>query len=104
MSEPAQSRPVVVIAEELSPATVAALGPDFDVVQVDGTDRRALLSAVAGADALLVRSAPPGDAEGFGAAPRLRGVAPARGGLDNVDVRAATPAGGMVGHAPTSHI
>jgi D-3-phosphoglycerate dehydrogenase len=104
MSEPAQSRPVVVIAEELSPATVAALGPDFDVVQVDGTDRPALLSAVAGADALLVRSATQVDADVFGAARRLRVVARAGVGLDNVDVRAATQAGVMVVNAPTSNI
>ena len=40
-------RPVVLIAEELSPATVEALGPDFEVRSVDGTDRPALLAAVA---------------------------------------------------------
>ena len=38
-------KPVVLIAEELSPATIDALGPDFDVRQVDGTDRPALLAA-----------------------------------------------------------
>src|SRR5437868_3848406 len=104
MSEPAQSRPVVVIAEELSPATVAALGPDFDVVHVDGTDRTALLAAVARADALLVRSATQVDAEVFAASRRLRVVARAGVGLDNVDVRAATQAGVMVVNAPTSNI
>ena len=36
-------KPVVLIAEELSPATIDALGPDFDVRNVDGTDRPALL-------------------------------------------------------------
>jgi D-3-phosphoglycerate dehydrogenase len=97
-------RPVVVLAEELSPATVAALGPEFEIVQVDGTDRPALLAAVAGADALLVRSATQVDAEVFGAARRLRVVARAGVGLDNVDVRAATQAGVMVVNAPTSNI
>ena len=29
-------KPVVLIAEELSPATIDALGPDFDIRQVDG--------------------------------------------------------------------
>ncbi len=38
-------KPVVLIAEELSPATIDALGPDFDVRQIDGTDRTALLAA-----------------------------------------------------------
>ena len=37
------TKPVVIIAEELSPATVEALGPDFEIVNVDGTDRPALL-------------------------------------------------------------
>ena len=31
------SKPVVLIAEQLSPATIDALGPDFDVRHVDGT-------------------------------------------------------------------
>ena len=29
------SQPVVLIAEELSPATIDALGPDFDIRTVD---------------------------------------------------------------------
>jgi D-3-phosphoglycerate dehydrogenase len=37
------SKPVVLIAEELSPATIDALG-GFDVRNVDGTDRPALLA------------------------------------------------------------
>ena len=45
------SQPVVLIAEELSPATIEALGPDFDVRNVDGTDRDALFAALAEANA-----------------------------------------------------
>ena len=51
------SKPVVLIAEELSPATVEALGPDFEIRHVDGADRAALLPAIADVDAILVRSA-----------------------------------------------
>ena len=40
------AKPIVLIAEELSPATVEALGPDLDVRTVDGTDRAALLAAL----------------------------------------------------------
>ncbi|MFB2557373.1 phosphoglycerate dehydrogenase [Herbiconiux liangxiaofengii] len=98
------SKPVVLIAEELSPATVDALGPDFDVRNVDGTDRVALLSALADADAVLVRSATKIDAEAIAAAPRLKVVARAGVGLDNVDIKAATTAGVMVVNAPTSNI
>nr|WP_243848607.1 phosphoglycerate dehydrogenase [Lysinibacter cavernae] len=93
-----------MIAEELSPATVEALGPDFDVVNVDGTDRPALLSAVASADAILVRSATQVDAEVLQAAKQLKVIARAGVGLDNVDIKAATAAGVMVVNAPTSNI
>ncbi len=98
------TKPVVLIAEELSPATIDALGPDFDVRQVDGTDRPALLSALADAQAVLVRSATKIDAEAIAAAPRLKVVARAGVGLDNVDIKAATTAGVMVVNAPTSNI
>ncbi len=98
------SKPVVLIAEELSPATVDALGPDFDVRNVDGTDRPALLAALADANAVLVRSATKVDAEAIAAAPKLQVVARAGVGLDNVDIKAATTAGVMVVNAPTSNI
>ena len=39
-------RPVVLIAEELSPATIEVLGTDIEVRHVDGTDRDALLEFV----------------------------------------------------------
>nr|WP_236779174.1 phosphoglycerate dehydrogenase [Agromyces seonyuensis] len=93
-----------MIAEELSPATVEALGPDFDVRSVDGTDRPALLSALAEANAILVRSATKVDAEAIAAAPKLQVIARAGVGLDNVDIKAATTAGVMVVNAPTSNI
>jgi len=95
---------VVLLAEELSPATVDALGPDFDVRRVDGTDRGALLAAVADAHALLVRSATLVDAEVLATGRSLKVVARAGVGLDNVDVEAATKAGVMVVNAPTSNI
>ncbi|MEY4898816.1 MAG: hypothetical protein RL294_627 [Actinomycetota bacterium] len=98
------AKPLVLIAEELSPATVEALGPDFDVRHVDGTDRAALLAAVPGAKALLVRSATMVDAEVIAAGSELVVVARAGVGLDNVDIKAATAAGIMVVNAPTSNV
>jgi len=98
------SKPVVLIAEELSPATVDALGPDFEVRNVDGTDRPALLAALADANAILVRSATKVDAEAIAAAPKLQVIARAGVGLDNVDIKSATTAGVMVVNAPTSNI
>jgi D-3-phosphoglycerate dehydrogenase / 2-oxoglutarate reductase len=98
------TKPVVLIAEELSPATIEALGPDFEVRYCDGADRAQLLPALAGADAVLVRSATRIDEEALAAAANLKVVARAGVGLDNVDVKAATLAGVMVVNAPTSNI
>jgi D-3-phosphoglycerate dehydrogenase len=98
------SKPVVLVAEELSPAGIALLESDFEVRRVDGADRASLLAAVADVDAIIVRSATRVDAEVFAATPRIRVVARAGVGLDNVDVEAATKAGVMVVNAPTSNI
>jgi D-3-phosphoglycerate dehydrogenase len=98
------TKPVVLIAEELSPATVDALGPDFEIRHVDGTDRGALLAALTEANAVLIRSATQMDAEAIAAGPNLRVIARAGVGLDNVDVPAATRAGVMVVNAPTSNV
>ena len=98
------TKPRVLIAEELSPATVEALGPDFEVVECDGADRSALLPAIADVDAILVRSATKVDAEAIAAAKNLKVIARAGVGLDNVDIKAATQAGVMVVNAPTSNI
>jgi len=96
--------PVVLIAEELAPAALDVLAHDFDVRHVDGTDRPALLAALGEADAVIVRSATQIDAEAIAAAPRLKVVARAGVGLDNVEVAAATARGVMVVNAPTSNI
>ncbi|MER5322174.1 phosphoglycerate dehydrogenase [Streptosporangium roseum] len=98
------NKPVVLVAEELSEAGLAVLGADFEVRHADGADRAQFLPALADVDALIVRSATQVDAEAIAAAPRLRVVARAGVGLDNVDVEAATKAGVMVVNAPTSNI
>ena len=98
-------KPVVLIAEELSPATLDALGPDFEVRNCDGANRAELLEALGkGVDAVLIRSATKMDAEAIAAAKGLRVIARAGVGLDNVDIPAATAAGVMVVNAPTSNI
>ena len=99
------AKPVVLIAEELSPATLDALGPDFEVRHCDGANRDELLAALgAGVDAVLIRSATKMDAEAIGAAKGLKVIARAGVGLDNVEIPAATAAGVMVVNAPTSNI
>ncbi|OBK14745.1 phosphoglycerate dehydrogenase [Mycobacterium asiaticum] len=96
--------PVVLIADKLAQSTVAALGDQVEVRWVDGPDREKLLAAVPEADALLVRSATTVDAEVLAAAAKLKIVARAGVGLDNVDVDAATARGVLVVNAPTSNI
>ena len=99
------SKPVVLIAEELSPATLEALGPDFEVRNCDGANRTELLAELGkGVDAVLIRSATKMDSEAIAAAKGLRVIARAGVGLDNVDIPAATAAGVMVVNAPTSNI
>jgi len=99
------SKPIVLIAEELSPATVDALGPDFEIRNCDGANRTELLAELAkGVDAVLIRSATKMDQEAISAAKGLKVIARAGVGLDNVDIPSATSAGVMVVNAPTSNI
>lgn len=103
-SGPVTTRPIVLLAEELAPSVLEVLGDGFEIRTVDGADRSALLPALADADAVLIRSATRIDAEALAAAPRLKVVARAGIGLDNVDVPAATARGVMVVNAPQSNI
>jgi D-3-phosphoglycerate dehydrogenase len=98
------SKSVVLIAEELSPATIAILGDQFDIRHCDGANRAELLPALASANAVLIRSATKMDTEAIAAAPNLKIIARAGVGLDNVDVPAATAANVLVVNAPTSNI
>ncbi len=98
------TKPVVLIAEELSSAALAALEPEFDVRRCDGTDRSGLRALLDDAEALIVRSATRVDAELLAAAPRLKVVARAGVGLDNIDVRSATRAGVLVVNAPSANV
>jgi len=98
------SKPIVLIAEELSPATIAVLGDGFEIRYCDGANRDELLSALAQANAVLIRSATKLDAEAISAAPNLKIIARAGVGLDNVDIPAATSGGVLVVNAPTSNI
>jgi D-3-phosphoglycerate dehydrogenase / 2-oxoglutarate reductase len=97
-------KPVVLVAEELAPAALAVLAEDSEVRHVDGTDRPALLAALADVDAVIVRSATHIDSEALTAGRRIKVVARAGIGLDNVDVVAATARGVLVVNAPVSNI
>ena len=94
----------VLVADPLPEQVLDGLGDRFTLRRCDGSDRRALLAAVADADALIIRSATRVDREVLAAAPRLRIVARAGVGLDNVDVEAAAEAGVLVANAPASNV
>lgn len=96
--------PVVLITEELAPAAIDVLAQDFEVRHIDGTDRGALLTALSDAEAVIVRSATQVDGPAIAAAPKLKVIARAGVGLDNVEVPAATARGIMVVNAPTANI
>ena len=92
----------IVIADDLPASAVDLLRIETDWI-VDarsGRDQAALGAAISDADALMVRSATKVTASLLDAAPRLRIVARAGTGVDNVDVEAASARGILVVNAP----
>src|SRR5262245_17640014 len=92
----------IVIADDLPSSAVDLLRGEADWI-VDarsGRDAGALAAAISDADALMVRSATKVTAALLDAAPRLRIVARAGTGVDNVDVDAASARGILVVNAP----
>lgn len=95
----------VVVAETIAaPAIERLRASGHSVADCAGWSRDDLLVAVAGARALIVRSATAVDAELLDRAPRLEVVARAGVGLDNVDVAEATARGVLVVNAPESNV
>jgi D-3-phosphoglycerate dehydrogenase len=94
------TRPCIVVSDTIHEAAREELGASADIIDVDGTDLPALLDAVKHADALVVRSETQVTGDVFDAAPRLRVVARAGVGVDNIDLDLATRAGVLVLNAP----
>ena len=95
----------VLVTEKIAQSgldLLAEAGHEVDVRE--GLSPDELLSAVAGAHALIIRSATKVTAEVLAAGTALQVVGRAGVGLDNVDVAAATERGVMVVNAPTSNI
>lgn len=91
----------IVIPDPLPPAAVALLAAEGWTVDTrTGRSPEELAADVADADALIVRSATTVTAALIAAAPRLRVVARAGAGVDNVDVEAASDRGIVVLNAP----
>ena len=101
VSDPgATARPLIVISDNIHPAAREELAANADLVDVDGTNIPALLEAITVADALVVRSETQVTADVLAAGKRLRVVARAGVGVDNIDLDAATKAGVLVLNAP----
>lgn len=100
----------VVIPDRLAPQGVEVLESAEMRVTAGSFSREEALSAVADADALIVRSATKVDAGFLAAAPKLKAIARAGAGVDNIDLEAAaardipvmnTPGGNTI--AATEH-
>jgi D-3-phosphoglycerate dehydrogenase len=94
----------VLVAESIAPEGIDALrAAGHDVEVRTGLSPEALREAVAGADALIVRSQVQVDAALIAAGSRLQVIGRAGVGVDNVDLDAATRAGITVVNAPTGN-
>ena len=95
----------IVVAEPIAQAGLELLrARGHEVADLTGAPREKLLAELAGADAILVRSATKVDAELLSASSRLQVVGRAGVGVDNVDVPAATARGVLVINAPTANV
>jgi len=95
----------IVLAEKVSPATLAVLKqePGWNIVTSDEIAKLGpggLQSELADADALVVRSAVQADAKLLESAPNLRLIGRAGVGVDNIDTAAATHRGIVVMNTP----
>src|SRR5256885_1371637 len=92
----------IVVADDLPASSLELLRSEssWTVDARTGRTPDALAGDLADADALLVRSATKVDARLLDAAPRLRIIARAGTGVDNVDVAAASSRGILVVNAP----
>jgi D-3-phosphoglycerate dehydrogenase len=100
MSEAYGAALKIVLAEKVSPATLAILQkePGWNCITADKiTD---LPAELADADALIVRSAVQADAKLLAAAPKLRIIGRAGVGVDNIDAEEATKRGIVVMNTP----
>jgi D-3-phosphoglycerate dehydrogenase / 2-oxoglutarate reductase len=96
----------ILVSDNLAESGVERLMnvPDFQVDVVAGLSKEELLQIIKEYDALLIRSATKVTAEVIEAADRLKVVARAGIGLDNVDVSAASKRGIVVMNAPEGNV
>ncbi|KAH7410721.1 d-3-phosphoglycerate dehydrogenase-like protein [Cadophora sp. MPI-SDFR-AT-0126] len=103
-SSPSTPRPKILIPEKVSPDGLALLSPHFEIHQPKNLSAADLLAQIPTYDALIIRSETKVTAEVLAVATRLKVVARAGVGVDNVDVDAATSYGIIVVNSPSGNI
>jgi D-3-phosphoglycerate dehydrogenase / 2-oxoglutarate reductase len=98
------ARPRVLVPEKLSPDGLALLRTTLEVDEKKGLSADDLLGIIGQYDALLIRSETSVTAPLLQAAKKLKVVARAGVGVDNVDVKAATQLGIIVVNSPSGNI
>lgn len=98
------SKPKVLIPEKVSADGISLLQETLDVHEKKGLAPADLLSIIGDYDALIVRSETKVNEELLRAAKKLKVVARAGVGVDNVDVKTATALGVIVVNSPTGNI
>jgi D-3-phosphoglycerate dehydrogenase len=97
-------RPKILIPEKVSADGLALLSPHFEIHQLKNLSASSLLEIIPSYQALIIRSETKVTAEVLAAATRLKVVARAGVGVDNVDVEAATQHGIIVVNSPSGNI
>ncbi|CAK4033974.1 d-3-phosphoglycerate dehydrogenase like [Lecanosticta acicola] len=103
-SNGADSRPKVLIPEKVSADGLRLLQASLDVHEKKGLSPEELQQIIPEYDALIVRSETKVNAELLAAGKKLRVVARAGVGVDNVDLQAATKLGIIVVNSPQGNI
>ncbi|MDI9583398.1 MAG: phosphoglycerate dehydrogenase [Acidobacteriota bacterium] len=97
-------RPRVLVCDNVAASGVEFLRTRADVVEAGSLDEQALIAALEGCQALIVRSATKVTAPVLEACRGLKVVARAGVGVDNIDVDAATRCGVLVVNSPAGNV
>ncbi|KAI1741715.1 phosphoglycerate dehydrogenase [Xylaria scruposa] len=99
------NKPRILVPEKVSQDGLALLSGEYEVdSRPQGVSPEELLTLISDVDALIVRSETKVTAEVLRAGSRLRVVARAGVGVDNIDVEAATAGGIIVVNSPAGNI
>jgi D-3-phosphoglycerate dehydrogenase / 2-oxoglutarate reductase len=95
----------VLVTDRVSPVGLEPLVDDerFEILSIDDSSTPGFAGALAGSDALIVRSATRVDRAMIEAAPTLKVIGRAGVGVDNIEVAAASERGILVFNAPDAN-